>query len=109
MGRAGAIQAVINVEVALSDGVSFVNVIPGKSRKGNCYTITFVLSSFHSSLLYLSPLSLPLSLPPSLSPSPSTPEGINAILPNLDLVFVAARLCELEGLTTGFHRNVNCA
>ncbi|XP_011402542.1 PREDICTED: glycosylphosphatidylinositol anchor attachment 1 protein-like [Amphimedon queenslandica] len=58
-GRAGAIQAVVNIEVALSEGISFVNVIP---------------------------------------------EGVNAILPNLDLVFVASRLCELEGINAGFHR-----
>lgn len=30
-------------------------------------------------------------------------DGINAILPNLDLVFVASKLCELEGMDTGFH------
>ena len=30
-------------------------------------------------------------------------EGVNAILPNLDLVFVGAKLCELEGLNTAFH------
>ena len=31
-------------------------------------------------------------------------EGVNAILPNLDLVFVASRLCELEGINPGFHK-----
>lgn len=30
-------------------------------------------------------------------------EGVNAILPNLDLVFVGAKLSELEGLNTAFH------
>ena len=29
--------------------------------------------------------------------------GVNNILPNLDLVYVAVRLCEQEGLNTAFH------
>ena len=31
------------------------------------------------------------------------PGGVNNILPNLDLVYVAIRLCEQEGLNTAFH------
>lgn len=33
------------------------------------------------------------------------PEGVNAILPNLDLVYVASSLCEQEKLQTTFHVN----
>ncbi len=33
-------------------------------------------------------------------------EGVNAILPNLDLVFVASSLCEMEQLPITYHINV---
>ena len=33
-------------------------------------------------------------------------EGVNAILPNLDLVFVASTMCEMERLPITYHLNV---
>ncbi len=34
-------------------------------------------------------------------------EGVNGLLPNLDLVQVVLRLCELEGVATSFHTQVD--
>lgn len=40
---------------------------------------------------------------PTLGHINVVPEGVNAILPNMDLVFVISSLCETEGFNTAYH------